>query len=362
MWVADMDFQAAPEILEAMRKRLDHGVFGYTGVSEEWYQAYIGWWQSRHHFTIEKEWLLFSTGVLPSLSSIVRKLTTPAEQVLVMSPVYNHFFSSILNNGRNVVESTLVYENGAYHIDFENLERKLAAPQTTMMILCNPQNPAGIIWDADTLARIGELCQKHHVLMVSDEIHCDLTDPGKEYVPFASVSDICRDNSITCVAPTKTFNIAGLQTSAIIVPNPALRHKVWRAINTDEVAEPNVFAVTAAVAAFSEGGQWLDELRGYIYENKQCVSAYLADALPELYLLPSEATYLLWIDCSKVTSDSREFAHFLRKETGLFVSHGVQYRGDGRNFIRLNIACPRSVLQDGLERLSAGVRAYYRIA
>lgn len=187
MWVADMDFPAAPEIRKALQERLDHGVFGYADLPEEWYDAYINWWGRRHGFTIEKDWLLFSTGVLPSLSSIVRKLTTPAENVLVMTPVYNHFFSSILNNGRNALESLLVYEDGAYHIDFADLEAKLADPQTSMMILCNPQNPAGIIWDRATLARIGELCTKHGVLVVSDEIHCDLTDPGKEYIPFASV-------------------------------------------------------------------------------------------------------------------------------------------------------------------------------
>ena len=358
MWVADMDFPAAPEIRKALQERLDHGVFGYADLPEEWYDAYINWWGRRHGFTIEKDWLLFSTGVLPSLSSIVRKLTTPAENVLVMTPVYNHFFSSILNNGRNALESLLVYEDGAYHIDFADLEAKLADPQTSMMILCNPQNPAGIIWDRATLARIGELCTKHGVLVVSDEIHCDLTDPGKEYIPFASVNETCRDNSITCIAPTKTFNLAGLQTSAIVVPNPWIRHKVWRGINTDEVAEPNVFAVTGAVAAFDQGADWLDQLRNYIYENKKTVAEFVENQIPDLYLLPSEATYLLWLDCSKIAADSQEFADYLREETGLFVSHGVQYRGDGRSFLRLNIACPKATLLDGLARLKAGVLSY----
>ena len=358
MWVADMDFPAAPEIRKALQERLDHGVFGYADLPEEWYDAYINWWGRRHGFTIEKDWLLFSTGVLPSLSSIVCKLTTPAGNVLVMTPVYNHFFSSILNNGRNALESLLVYEDGAYHIDFTDLEAKLADPQTSMMILCNPQNPAGIIWDRATLARIGELCAKHGVLVVSDEIHCDLTDPGKEYIPFASVNETCRDNSITCIAPTKTFNLAGLQTSAIVVPNPWIRHKVWRGINTDEVAEPNVFAVTGAVAAFDQGADWLDQLRNYIYENKKTVAEFVENQIPDLYLLPSEATYLLWLDCSKIAADSQEFADYLREETGLFVSHGVQYRGDGRSFLRLNIACPKATLLDGLARLKAGVLSY----
>lgn len=358
MWVADMDFQTAPQVIEAMQRRLSHGVFGYVDTPQRWYDAYIHWWKERHDFTIEKEWLLFSTGVLPSLSSIVRKLTTPAENVLVMTPVYNHFFSSILNNGRNAIESPLVYAGGRYTVDFEDLEKKLSDPQTSLMILCNPQNPAGIIWDKETLAKIGELCKKYSVLVVSDEIHCDLTDPGKEYTPFASVNDVCQNNSITCVAPTKTFNLAGLQTSAVIVPNPVIRHKVWRGLNTDEVAEPNVFAVESAVAAFTEGGPWLDELREYIYQNKKTVASFLEAELPRLHLVPSEATYLLWIDCGAVTEDSEAFSKFLIKEAKLFVSDGAEYRGDGKHFIRLNIACPRTTLLEGLQRLKKGVEGY----
>ena len=271
MWVADMDFQTAPQIMDAMRKRLEHGVYGYTDVPKEWNDAYINWWRDRHHIQIENDWIMFCTGVIPAISSTVRKLTTPGENVLVMTPVYNTFYNSILNNGRNVLECPLVYENHKYHIDYADLEKKLANPQTSLMILCNPHNPVGKIWDKETLAHIGELCAKHHVLVLSDEIHCDLTMPGFEYTPFASVNETCRDNSITCIAPTKTFNMAGIQTAAIVVPNPYLRHKVWRAINTDEVAEPNVFAVTAAIAAFTQGGEWLDQLREYINQGKTIV-------------------------------------------------------------------------------------------
>ena len=251
MWVADMDFETAPEIIEAMIKRAKHGVFGYTLIQDDWYEAYQNWWKNRHQLEIKKEWLLFCTGVVPAISSIIRKMTTVAENVVVMTPVYNIFFNSILNNGRNVLESKLVYKDGVYQIDFEDLEEKLANPQTSMLLLCNPHNPVGKIWDKDTLAKIGELCVKHHVLVLSDEIHCDITRPGKEYIPFASVSDSCKYNSITCVAPTKTFNLAGIQTSAVIVPNETIRHKVNRGLNTDEVAEPNVFAAIAPVAAFN---------------------------------------------------------------------------------------------------------------
>ena len=283
MWVADMDFETAPAIMEAISKRAQHGCFGYTEIPDAWYQAYIDWWKIRHDFTMEKDWLMFCTGVIPAISSIVRKLTTPAEKVLVQTPVYNIFFNSILNNGRQVLESPLVFDGNAYHIDFEDLEKKLADPQTTLLILCNPHNPIGKIWDKATLERIGVLCAKNHVIVLSDEIHCDLTDPGCGYIPFASVSDICRDNSITCIAPTKTFNLAGLQTAAISVPNPVIRHKVWRGINTDEVAEPNAFAVDAAIAAFTKGADWLDALRAYIYENKQYAVQYVKGVVKRRY-------------------------------------------------------------------------------
>ncbi|MDE7045685.1 MAG: aminotransferase class I/II-fold pyridoxal phosphate-dependent enzyme, partial [Acetatifactor sp.] len=253
MWVADMDFETAPEVSEAIRTRAEHGIFGYSVVTDDWYEAYIRWWKRRHGLAVEKDWLIFCTGVVPAISSAVRKLTTVGENVLVQTPVYNIFFNSIRNNGRNILESPLVYDGERYSIDFADLEDKLANPQTTLMLLCNPHNPVGKIWDRETLARIGELCARHHVLVLSDEIHCDLTDPGCEYVPFASVSEVCRDNSITCMAPTKTFNLAGMQTAAVMVPDPVIRHKLNRGLNTDEVAEPNAFAVGAAVAAFEKG-------------------------------------------------------------------------------------------------------------
>ncbi|MCH5317455.1 MAG: pyridoxal phosphate-dependent aminotransferase [Eubacterium sp.] len=358
MWVADMDFVAAPEIREAIRARADHGVFGYSVIPEEWNQAYIGWWQRRHGFTIDKDWLVFCTGVVPAISSIVRKLTTPAEKVLIQTPVYNIFFNSILNNGRQVLESGLKYNDGKYEIDFDDLEQKLADPQTSLMILCNPHNPVGKIWDKDTLAKIGELCLKHHVVVLSDEIHCDLTDPGKEYIPFASVSEDCRENSVTCIAPTKAFNMAGLQTSAVMIPNPVLRHKVWRALNTDEVAEPNAFAIDATIAAFTKGDGWLDELRRYIFENKKRTVEFIEAELPQISVVPSEATYLLWLDCSKMAGTAAQAAGYIRQKTGLYLSGGSQYGSGGESFMRLNIACPRSTLEDGLARLRDGILFY----
>lgn len=360
MWVADMDFQTAPEVIDAIKIRADQGCFGYTEIPEKWYQAYINWWKNRHDFVLQKEWLMFCTGVVPAISSIVRKLTTPAEKVLVQTPVYNIFFNSILNNGRQIVENPLKFDGAEYQIDFEDLQRKLSDPQTTMMILCNPHNPIGKIWDRATLEKIGELCFENHVVVVSDEIHCDLTDPGMFYVPFASVSDICRDNSITCVAPTKAFNLAGLQTAAISVPNDVLRHKVWRGINTDEVAEPNAFAVDAAIAAFTQGDKWLDNVRTYIYENKQYAVDFVKNEIPQAEVISSDATYLLWIYCKNMIGTAAEAATIIRESTGLYLSAGSQFSGNGADFLRMNIACPRSVLKDGLQRLKVGIQTYER--
>lgn len=358
MWVADMDFQTAPAVREAIRARAEHGIFGYSIVPEEWYRAYITWWKNRHGFGMERDWLIFCTGVVPAISSMVRKLTTPAEKVLLMTPVYNIFFNSILNNGRQVLESRLVYDGTEYHIDFEDLERKLADPQTTLMLLCNPHNPIGKIWDRETLERIGVLCRKHHVVVVSDEIHCDLTAPGRGYVPFASVSEDCRDNSVTCIAPTKAFNIAGLQTAAVCVPNPVLRHKVWRGLNTDEVAEPNAFAVDAAIAAFTRGGEWLDALRAYLEDNKTLVKQFVKRELPGLHVVPSEATYLLWVNLGSGETSAEDVAEFIRRKTGLYLSAGNPFGGDGGRFLRLNAACPRTILEDGLARLKEGIEAW----
>ncbi|MBO4356448.1 MAG: pyridoxal phosphate-dependent aminotransferase [Clostridia bacterium] len=359
MWVADMDFITAPEVIQDLVGRAQHGIFGYTEVTDEWYDAYINWWNKRHGLLIQKESLMFCTGVVAAISSIVRKMTTPNENVLIQTPVYNIFFNSIINNGCRPSENVLVFNNGSYKIDFDDLEKKLADPQTSLMILCNPHNPIGKIWDIDTLKRIGDLCVKYNVVVISDEIHCDIVEPGKQYHPFASVSENCRNNSITCIAPTKTFNLAGLQTAAIFVPNPVLRHKVWRAINTDEVAEPNAFATVGAISAFSKGGEWVDRMNAYVSHNRQIVSDFICSKIPEISLIKSEATYLLWIDVRAV-GDSRELADYIRSKTGLFLNEGSIYGNSGKGFLRMNIACPKTLLLDGLERLAVGIKTYMK--
>ncbi|MBQ5972955.1 MAG: pyridoxal phosphate-dependent aminotransferase [Oscillospiraceae bacterium] len=357
MWIADMDFDAAPEIKEALRARVERGVFGYSDLTDEWYGAVTGWWRRRYGFAVDRSWLMFCTGVVPAISSIVRKLTTPAEKVVLTTPVYNIFYNSVLNNGRVVSESRLRYAGGRYTVDFDDLERRLADPQASLMILCNPHNPVGRLWTAEELGRIGELAARYGVTVVSDEIHCDITAPGTRYVPFASVSDVCRDNSVTCVAPTKSFNLAGLQTAAVFCADPRLRHKVWRGLNTDEVGDPNVFAVDAAVAAYEGGAEWLDAVRAYIFENKKRVRSFIETRLPELTVVPSEATYLLWIDAGKLPA-APLFEKYLREQAGLFLSPGAIFRGGGETFLRMNTACPRAIIEEALQRLEKGVEGW----
>ena len=353
MWVADMDFKVAPEILASLSNRLDHGVFGYDALGDAWSDAYIAWWRDRHGLAIEREWLMFSLGVVSSVTSAVRALAGEGGKVLLQTPVYNAFFHAIEAAGAQVAESPLVYdaESGSYSIDFADLEAKLALPEVRLMVLCNPHNPVGRIWTADELARIGELCARHQVTVISDEIHCDITAPGVSYVPFAGVDGTCRDISITCISPTKAFNLAGLLTSAVFAANPELRETVRRALRTDGVDAANTLAAPATVAAFGKGAPWLDELREYVWENRALVERTLAGELPEVRVVPGEATYLLWVDVSALTDDVQAWTDRLRAQTGLFVIPGTWYGAPGEGFIRVNIACPHATVQDALGRL-----------
>lgn len=348
LWVADMDFETAPCIKEAIQKRAEHGAFGYNIIPEEWAQSYVNWWKKRHNFTLQPDWLVFCTGVVPAISSCVRKLTAPAEKVLIQTPCYNIFFNSIVNNGRIPLESPLGYNGKEYFIDFERLEKDLSGPQVSLMILCNPQNPTGNIWTKEELCRIGDLCKKYGVTVLSDEIHCDITRPGTEYVPFANASKTCADISVSCIAPTKCFNIAGINSAAVAVPNQILRHKVWRQLNTDEVAEPNSFAVPATIAAFTDGEEWLNKLNEYIFENRKYAEKCIAEISPEFTVVKGDATYLIWVD---VKQNGDNFAKKLREETGLFINGGAEYGKSGENFVRINLACPRKILEEAMNFL-----------
>lgn len=358
MWVADMDFQTAPCVIRALKKRVEHGVFGYNVIPDEWYFAYADRWQRAHGVTFHKEEMIFCTGVVPAVSSIVKRVTSLGDNVVVITPVYDIFYHSIENAGRHTLECPLTYEGGQYELDFALLEEKLSHPLSTLLIFCNPHNPVGKLWTKEEIERIGSLCKKYGVTVLSDEIHCDIVKKGKAYVPFASVSEDCRANSITCLSISKAFNLAGMQSACVVVPDQNLRNKVNRCLNADEIAEPNSFAVVSAVSALTEGEGWLNELNDYLFENRALCEEFLQRELPQLHLVQGEATYLLWLDCSKITSDSRGLRDFIRKETGLWLSDGAEYRGNGRFFLRMNIACPRERLREGLERLQRGIKAY----
>jgi len=358
LWVADMDFEVAPAIKKAIKDRAEHGVFGYNDVTDDWYEAIISWWKRRYGVIIPRNNLAFATGVVPVISSAVRKLTAPNEKVILLTPVYNIFFNSVRNSGRRVLQIPLIYEKGTYRLNIEQLEKGFADKETTLCILCNPHNPVGRIWTEEELAEIGRLSRKYSVTVISDEIHCDITSNNKKYVPYAFVSDDCADNSITCISATKAFNFAGLQCAAVYSRNDKLFARVNRAINTDEVAEPNSFAVAATVAAFRDGEEWLTQMCAYISGNKRFVHEFFLKNVPSVKMTESDATYLCWLDCRKLINDNRELfgdsaelAEYIRGKTGVYLSDGVQFGYGGEDFLRLNAACPRSLLAEALDRL-----------
>lgn len=358
MWIADMDFEVAPAIQKALLDRVSHPVYGYSDVSNEWYQAYIDFFHDRHSFDIEKKWLIFSTGVVPTISSSVRKLTNEGDEVVILTPVYNIFYNSILNNHRSVKEVPLRYISHSYSIDFSSLEKALSSEKAKLLILCNPQNPIGKIWNKEELSEIGRLCEKHRVTVLSDEIHGEITKPGSSYIPFLSVNETNRKIGFAAVSVTKPFNIAGLHTSAIIVPNEELRQKVNRQLNTDECAEPNIFAIPASIAALNDSRDWLDEMRMYVEENKAYVYQFIEKNIPSLVAIKQDATYLMWIDISKLTKDDKAFSSFLRKETGLFATAGSIYGKGGEGFLRINVATSLHNVKDACSRLLKGVESY----
>lgn len=357
MWVADMDFKTAPAIIEALEQRVRHGIFGYAKVPDVYYSTTQHWFATRHQFEIAREWMLYTSGVVPALSAILRAVTNPGDKVLVQTPVYNCFFSSIRNMGCEILENPLIQINGRFEMDFADLEQKAALPGVKALPLCNPHNPVGRVWTATELHRLGEICQRHNVLVISDEIHCDLVFPDQKHQPYATLGADFLAQSITCLSPSKTFNIAGLQIANIVVADPALRDHVDKALNTHEVCDVNPFGVTATIAAYTRGAEWLDALRHYLYENYQLVADFLSRELPALRLTKQEATYLVWIDCRSLGVSSAVITQQLSEKAHLLVNEGTLYGVTGEGFIRLNIACPRQVLAEGLVRLKSGLDA-----
>lgn len=355
MWVADMDFKVVDEIKENIIKRANHQVYAYSVVDDEYFNSYISWWKRRHDLRLKRDCLLFSTGVMPSISSIIRCLTNPSDKVLIQTPVYNVFFDVVVNNNRQLVENELTYEDSRYYIDFEKLEKQLSDEDVKMMLLCNPHNPVGKIWYPDEIERIIELCNRYDVILVSDDIHCDLVNPDKKYTPVYSVDCSNKDNLIMCMAPSKTFNIAGLQTSAVYCENRKLYEQIEKQLSIDFNSMPNVFAISATKAAFNYGDEWLDSLNSYVYENKVIAREFIEENELDVDVIDCEATYLLWIDCSRLSIDAYELYEYLKNSYGLYVSPGIKFGKNGSDFIRVNIACPKSTLLEGLSILNEAI-------
>lgn len=351
MWVADMDFRTAPPVVEALKQRVEHGIFGYVRVPDAYYEAVTGWFARRHAWAIAKEWIIYTTGVVPALSAVIKALTIPGDKVMVQTPVYNCFFSSIRNNGCEMVANPLLYRNGTYQIDFADLERKAADPQVKVLLLCNPHNPAGRVWTKQELTRIGEICIRNDVWIVADEIHCELVFPGHSYTPFASISEEFLMHSVTCTSPSKAFNLAGLQIANIISADMDIRLKIDKAININEVCDVNPFGVEALIAAYNDGEEWLEELKRYLFANYNYLRAYFDEYLPNFPVMALEGTYLVWVDCSALKQSSEEIVKALLEKEKLWVNEGSLHGDAGEGFIRINIACPRQRLMDGLERL-----------
>ena len=360
MWVADMDFRTAPCVIEALRSRVGHGVFGYEHVPDSYYDALVGWFSRRHGWLMKREWVIYTSGVVPAVSAIIKAMTSPGDKVLVQTPVYNCFFSSIRNNGCLLEDNRLVYADGTYTIDFEDFERKAADPSVKVFLLCNPHNPAGRVWTSDELRRMGDICLKHNVFVISDEIHCDLVMPGYKYTPFASLSEEFLMNSATCTAPTKTFNIAGLQIANITAADDSVRRRIDKAININEVCDVGVFGVTALTAAYTGGEEWLDQLICYIKGNYDSLRDFLASNIPQIQAVRLEGTYLVWLDCSVLGKSSETITGELLSQKKLWLNSAGMYGEHERQFVRMNIACPRSVMLKGLQLLADYVKDVLR--
>lgn len=356
LWVADMDFRTAPAITEALAARVAHGIFGYTLVGDEYYKAVVDWFSHRHNWEIDPRKIIYTSGVVPAISAIIKALTRPGDKVLVQTPVYNCFFSSIRNNGCQAVECQLIPCDGTYRMDFDALATAAADPGARLLLLCNPHNPAGRAWTAEELTTLGEICHANGVRVVSDEIHCELVFAPARHIPFASLPGEASDEAIVCISPSKAFNIAGLQIANIVCPDPEVRAAVDRAINDNEVCDVNPFGVAATVAAYNHGEEWLAQLIDYIHANYEFMADYCRRHLPELPLARLEATYLVWMDCRRLAMTSESIEQQLLSDSALWLNAGTMYGAAGEGYMRWNIATQRSVLAEALERFRKWTR------
>ncbi len=357
MWVADMDFRTASAIIDALQKRVAHGIFGYTRVPDAYYDAVTSWFSRRHGWNIDREWIIYTSGVVPAVSAVIKALTVPGDKVIVQTPVYNCFFSSIRNNGCEIVSNPLRRTADTYEMDFDALERCAADQRAKVMLLCNPHNPAGRVWTPDELTRLGNICLRNGVTVVADEIHCELVYQGFKYTPFASLSDAFLHRSVTCLSPSKAFNIAGLQIANIVAFDNDLRSRIDKAININEVCDVNPFGVAATIAAYNEGEEWLNQLVDYLHGNYEAMAEFCRRELPEFPITRLEGTYLVWMDCSSLGMPSDALEHALLDDARLWLNAGTMYGAEGEGYMRWNIACPRSVMLDGLNRFLNFVRS-----
>lgn len=357
MWVADMDFPAAPAIQRALEQRLRHGIFGYAMVPANYYDAIVSWFARRHHWNIDRRWVIYTSGVVPAMSAAIRAWAMSGEKVIVQSPAYNCFYSSIRNQGCEVVETALRREGDSYAMDWDDFESKCSDAKATLFLLCNPHNPTGRVWTRRELERMNRICLRHGVRVISDEIHCELVMPGYEFTPFAAVSEACRDNCATLNSPTKSFNIAGLQIANIICKDNEWRRRIDCAVNIFEVCDVNPFGPVALEAAYNESEDWLDELNVYIHENYRRLKDCFARELPRLKVLRLEGTYLVWVDIRATGLTSDETTGRLLSEGKVLVNSGTMYgQHTGEGYIRINIACPRTTLDEGLCRIVSVLR------
>ena len=346
MWVADMDFHVLPEIKEAILKRAEIDSYGYVECPKEYYESYRDWFKRNHDLDIPTKWMTFSIGVVASIDSILKHLVPSGSGVIIQSPVYHVFYNCIRNNNLKVIENPLINEDN-YQIDFDNLETLCKDENNKALILCNPHNPVGRIWTKEELKRIADLCEKYNVLLISDEIHCDITEPGIKYNSIFTVTK----NAIALLAPTKAFNVASIKSSIAVCPNEEIKVELVKGFSKDDIGEPNYIAAPTTIAAFTYGDEWNKEMREYIYNNKKYVVDFINKELPMLKVTDMKATYLLWVDISKVSNNSEAFIRHLRRQTGLFVSCGKQFGTGGEGHIRINLATSYANVKDACERL-----------
>lgn len=356
LWVADMDFPAPQPVTEALIKRARHGIFGYTVRTQGYDQAVVDWMDRRHGWTIDPGWIVSTPGVVPAVNFLVRSFTRPGQKVLVQRPVYYPFFNAIENNAAEIVSSSLILNGSRYEMDFADFEKKAAEPATTLFILCSPHNPVGRVWTPEELTRIGEICLEHQVLVVADEIHADLIYRGVTFTPFAALGEKLAQNTVVCTAPSKTFNLAGLHTSNIIIPNPSLRRRFQQTLNSCGMGKwASPFGVLACETAYREGEPWLEQVMAYIEDNLDYLQAFIQKHIGGMRVIRPEGTYLVWLDCRGLGLDKWGLKRLMLKQARIFPDEGFIFGPEGEGFERINIACPRSILKEALERIRRAV-------